>query len=84
MIRGKTTFNSHMPKQTKGSSKELRFRIGVEYFDFLENIAETNRFGNSAGDVARRILEDGIVEYFRRGQESKSEHGEIKKRRTIR
>ena len=58
-----------MPKQTKGHTKNLRFAIGMEWFDFLEQIAETQRFGNSVGDVARRILEDGMMEYFRRSQE---------------
>jgi hypothetical protein len=70
---------SRMPKQTKGKSQELRFRIGVEFIDYLEKIAGTNRFGNSVGDVARRILEDGIQNFYRESQEFAAEHRKLKR-----
>jgi hypothetical protein len=88
VVRCKTTIKRRlkaaMPKQTKGDTRDLRFRIGVEYVDFLEQIAETNRFGNSVGDVARRILEDGMLDYLRRSLEFKSEHGLIKRKNSAR
>lgn len=69
-----------MPKQPQGRTREIRFRLGVEFFDFLERIAETNRFGNSVGEVANRILQDAVIDYYHRSQEFRAEHEKIKPR----
>ena len=67
-----------MPKETKGDGRELRFEIGVEFIDFLEKIAQTNRYGNSAGDVARRIIQDGLMRYLRNAKKFEAEHQKLK------
>jgi len=63
-----------MPKETKGETRELRFRIGVEFIDFLEEIARTNLFGNSVGEVARRMIQDHFMDYYGRSRQFDAEH----------
>lgn len=67
-----------MPKEIKGDARELRFRIGVEFIDFMEEIAGTNLFGNSTGEVARRIIQDHLMEYVRDSQQFQAEHRKLK------
>jgi hypothetical protein len=67
-----------MPKETKGETRELRFRIGVEFVDFLEHVAKTNLFGNSVGEVARRIIQDHFMEYVQKRDEFEAEHRKLK------
>jgi hypothetical protein len=67
-----------MPKEARGDRRELRFRVGVEFIDFLEGIAKTNLFGNSTGEVARRIIQDHFMDYVRKSQEFEAEHRKLK------
>jgi len=70
-----------MPKETQGEMRELRLRIGVEFIDFLEEIARTNLFGNSVGEVVRHMIQNQLTDYYDRSQEFQAKHDRLKRGR---